>query len=86
MHVANEDIVWKTKKDILILLNTTTGHYYTLNQVASTLWNEHINSKKSLDETAETILMMYNNPPSKTEVISDLEEIIAEWKSENLIK
>jgi len=85
MYTAAEDIVWKTKKDMLILLNTKTGHYFTLNPIAGLLWNKLVVENNSFDDAVQTIIHECKNAPKKEDVISDCNEIIENWKNENLI-
>ena len=38
MWKVKEHIVWRQKKDMLVVLDSLSGHYYTLNPVAMDLW------------------------------------------------
>lgn len=85
MYTAADDIVWKTKKDMLILLNTKTGHYFTLNPIAGLLWNKLVVESKSFDDAVQAVIDDCENAPQKEIVVSDCNEIIENWKNENLI-
>ncbi len=86
MWIPKKDIVWRKKEDMIVLLNTTTGHYYTVNQTAATLWNGLVGEGMSLDEAVEKIHREYDDAPSRSVIRQECIRQAEEWKSENLIE
>ncbi|MBN2436408.1 MAG: PqqD family protein [Spirochaetes bacterium] len=85
MYTASDDIVWKKKKDVIVLLNTKLGYYYTLNETAGALWQEMLVDNKSFEDAVKTIKESFDVSPSEEQIISDCDEIIKNWLSEGLI-
>jgi hypothetical protein len=86
MWMAKKDIVWRSKDDMLVLLNTTTGHYYTVNQTGAVLWRNLVEHKMSFDDAVERLYGQCEGSPDKSVVGQDCSRLIEEWKSENLIE
>lgn len=86
MPQPKEEIVWRKKNKLLVLLNTKSGHYYTLNDVASALWFSMFVDKKPLDEVVELICQNFDNPPERSIIEQDCKSLIEEWTQENLIE
>lgn len=85
MLKPQKHIVWKKKNDMLVLLNTDSGHYYTLNPVASALWSELVSENGTVESAAHKISSSFSGSPSIEEIIANCAAIISEWKTENII-
>ena len=83
---SKEHIVWRTKDDLLVVLDTVTGHYYTLNETAVDLWRGLLEEKKSFDEVITLIQSRYTDTPGESDLVADCQESIAFWASEGLIE
>ena len=86
MWMAKKDVVWRSKDDMLVLLNTTTGHYYTVNQTGAVLWRSLVEHKMSFDEAVEKLHSECEDSPDKSAVGQDCTRLIEEWKSADLIE
>lgn len=76
------NISWKKLQDKVVAVNLTTGTYYTMNVVASTIWN-FIADGKSPEEIARTLADEYDQ--AEEEIFKDLNTQIDYWKKENLL-
>ncbi|MFB0564750.1 MAG: PqqD family protein [Candidatus Aminicenantaceae bacterium] len=83
---AKEDIVWRDKEGLLVLLNTSTGHYYTVNKTGARLWTNLIDKGMSFDAAIKKIREEFKNTPDDSTLKSHCAEMIEQWKSENLIE
>lgn len=86
MYKAKKHIVWRKKKKLLVLLDTQSGHYFTLNQTGQDLWLKHIVDGQALDDIVGEILTKYTNPPPQGQVLSDCNKLISDWKENQLIE
>ncbi len=86
MIKAKEHIKWRKKKELLVLLDTVSGCYYTLNTVGQDLWLMHIVESQPLDQTIEHISSKYTNPPKPEQIQADCQKLIEEWKVNELIE
>lgn len=83
---AKEKIVWRKKKDLLVILNTESGSYYTLNEVAQDLWMNHIVDGKDLEASVEKIADSYDGSPATEQIKDDCLKIIDEWKDSDMVE
>lgn len=81
MKIA-ENISWKQLQDKVVAVNLTTGTYYTMNVVASSIWNL-IAEGKNAEDIAEALSEEYDQSP-KT-ILDDIKEQIGYWTKEQLI-
>ena len=85
MWKLNENIVWRNKNELVVVLNTQSGHYYTLNEVAADLWLGLFEAHQSLEEVVAGVSAKYANAPSSEQGIADCQEVLQYWAAENLI-
>ena len=78
-----ENVSWKQLGDRIVAVDTTTGDYYTLNEVASSIWRG-VSDNKSTDDIVALILEEYDNTDAEA-VRRDIEAQIAQWKEMKLI-
>ena len=85
MWKQKEHVVWRVQGDLLVVLDTVSGHYYTLNEVAVHLWRGLFEEKKSFAATLDAIHSRYPDAPDIAGLEADCREAIAYWISEKLI-
>lgn len=86
MFKAKKNIVWRKKKKLLVLLDTKSGAYFTLNASGQDLWLGHIVEAKPLHEVVSGIAQRYTNPPTEEQIFADCHKLIAEWHQNQLIE
>ena len=86
MLKAKEKIVWRKKKELLVILDTESGNYYTLNETAQDLWMSHIVDGKTLENAIEEIEGKYAEPPPGDQIMNDCSLIIDDWKKNGLVE
>lgn len=86
MLKAKEKIVWRKKKDLLVLLDTESGNYYTLNETAQDLWMSHIVNGQGLEIAMGEIAKKYVNSPSSEQIEADCQLLIEDWKKNELVE
>lgn len=78
-----EHISWKSLSGKVVAVNTKTGEYYTMNNVASLMWTA-IND--GTDESRLIEMLSEKFPEiDKSTLSQDVKEQLDEWKNENLI-
>ena len=85
MLAARENIVWRKKKELLVVLDTDSGNYFTLNETAQDLWMAHIVEGTSLDDAVQQISEKYGNNPPLQQIRDDCLKMIEDWKENNLV-
>lgn len=83
---AKDHVVWRSKKELLVVMDTVTGHYFTLNPVAVELWNGLIDQARPLSEVMPLIKDKFEDPPPDEKLTQDCRAMIQEWLGENLIE
>lgn len=86
MLKAKSHIKWRRKKELLVLLDTVSGCYYTLNHVGQDLWLMHIVDAQPLDEIIEHLIGKYDNPPKREQIEADCQKMIEDWRSNDLVE
>ncbi len=86
MFTAKQDVVSRRKEDMLILLRTSTGHYYTLNRTGALLWEHLIDKHLPIEQCISAIAADCESPPEADTIRSDCEALIDQWRSEQLIE
>ena len=86
MLKVKKNIVWRKKKELLVLLDTVSGCYYTLNPTGQDLWLMHIVESQPLDRIIDRISAKYNNPPEREQIQMDCQKLIDNWKANKLIE
>lgn len=85
MLKTKDHVVWRKKQDLLVVLDTDSGHYYTLNPTAMDLWLGLIQDGKPLEEVLQEIRDKYADPPSLDQLQDDCRSIMDEWISNGLV-
>ena len=83
---AKEHVVWRVKGDLLVVLDTVSGHYYTLNEVAVELWRGLFDEKKSFQAVLEDIRAGFPDAPDAGQLEADCRESLDYWVAEKLIE
>ena len=78
-----ENISWKKMGDRVVAVDTGNGDYYTLNEVASTIWSALCENKSEEDIVAH-ILEEYDVEDAE-KVRADIDAQLAQWKEMKLI-
>ncbi len=78
-----EQISWKSLANKIVAVNTTTGEYYTMNLVASMIW-QWISEGKEEQEILNSLSEKFPDIEQST-LNQDLKEQLDEWRTENLI-
>jgi hypothetical protein len=86
MWKVKEHIVWRQKNDMLVVLDTLSGHYYTLNPVAMDLWLGCFADNKPLETVISELTDKYTDAPDTREIKSDCLESLEYWQEEKLIE
>jgi hypothetical protein len=86
MWKSKEHVVWRIKGDLLVVLDTASGHYYTLNRVAVDLWRGLFEEKKSFAAVLSHISSRYPDAPEAAQLEADCRESLAYWAAENLVE
>ena len=83
MKIA-ENISWKTLQDKVVAVNVTSGVYYTMNAVASDIWQA---VARGVDEAAllEYLQGEYEGV-DPSQLAADLKEQLEQWRSEKLLE
>jgi hypothetical protein len=83
MKIA-ENISWKTLQDKVVAVNVTSGVYYTMNAVASDIWQA---VARGLDEVAllEYLQGEYEGV-DPSQLAADLKEQLEQWRVEKLLE
>jgi hypothetical protein len=85
MFKIQPHVVWRKKKELVVLLDTKSGSYFTLNNTGQDLWMKHIVEGQSLDVVAKEISSQYANPPEEQQILGDCGKLIDQWLSNDLI-
>ncbi len=85
MLKAKKHIVWRKKKKLLVLLDTETGNYFTLNPTGQDLWMKHVVEGQPLEDFVNELTQKYADPPSQEQILSDCHKLIDDWKENQLI-
>jgi hypothetical protein len=86
MWKVKEHIVWRQKNDMLVVLDTLSGHYYTLNPVAMDLWLGCFADNKPLETVINELSEKYLDTPDAQEIKNDCLESLQYWQKESLIE
>jgi hypothetical protein len=86
MWKSKEHVVWRIKGDLLVVLDTVSGHYYTLNKVAGDLWRGLFAEKKSFEAVISDIRSHYPDAPDAAQLEADCRESVDYWVAEKLIE
>lgn len=81
-----EPTVWRIKEGYCIVLNTSTGNYYTLNATAKLLWSGLFDENKEFNEAVAGIVAVCNPAPEPEQVREDCRRMVAGWIEEGLVE
>lgn len=76
-------VAWRMVDDDGVLLNLTTGYYYTLNEVGRFFW-ESLDGRKKLSEIHGDLLERYDVDGG--EARRDLLELVEDLRKEGLVE
>lgn len=86
MYKVKEPIVWRRKQDLLVVLDTQSGFYYTLNKSAQLLWLSMFEEENPLEDAVEYISKSFKNTPDLNQILADCKKLVSEWIDNNLIE
>ena len=79
----SESVSWRMVEGEGVLLHLKTGAYYSLNEVASRIW-ELCNGKNSTEQIRSTVCAEYRS--EKNHVTKDVDHFLAKLLKEKLIE
>ncbi len=68
----------------LVLLDLGSGVYYGLDAIASQAWKRLCDEQKSIEETAQQMLTLYD--VGEATLRADLDKLVEEWIAKGLAK
>ena len=83
MLKVRENITWRVLDGEAVILNTDSGHYYTLNGIATEIW-EQIVGEHSDDEIVAYLGQRYETEDEGT-IREDLHTQVQYWFDEGLL-
>jgi hypothetical protein len=83
---SKEHVVWRIKGDLLVVLDTVSGHYYTLNETAVALWRGLFVEGKAFETVISDIGSCYPDAPTLAQVEAECRETLDYWAAEKLIE
>jgi hypothetical protein len=78
-----DKISWKEMDGLVIVVNTVSGNYYSLNKTASDIWQEVV-AGKSVQEVHEGITKKYT--VDEETLREDIKKCVEDWQKEGLIE
>lgn len=79
---TTEDIIWKAVDDEILLLDTASAYYFSLNETGSEIW-KLLNDGKDADEIADVLCERYD--ADRSTICSDIAELLRELQSQNIL-
>jgi hypothetical protein len=86
MIKPKDHVVWRKKGDLLVVLDTASGSYFTLNATAMDLWLGLLEEGRGLDAVARGIRDKFTEPPAIEQVEADCRKMLDEWQSQGLVE
>jgi hypothetical protein len=86
MIKPKDQVVWRKKGDLLVVLDTASGCYFTLNATAMDLWLGLVEEGGTLTQVAERLAAKFGDPPAPEQVMADCQRMLAEWQSSGLVE
>ena len=86
MIKSKEHVVWRQKADLLVVLDTESGCYFTLNATAMALWLGMVEGGATLEEAVERIASRYPEAPARERVEGDCRRMLTEWREAGLVE
>ncbi len=81
--VRNSNLVWSDLEEDAVLLDADAGTYYTLNEVAASIWDK-IDGKRAIGEIVELMLEEYDVERATLE--RDIEGLVADLEDKGLVE
>lgn len=84
IYIVSENISWKKLEDSVVIVNTDSGMYYTLNATASLIWISIMDNMP-----VEDIFLLFENSYKEVDkqgVLEDIQESIQYWMDEKIIQ
>ncbi|MGC9489956.1 MAG: PqqD family protein [Thermovirgaceae bacterium] len=81
--VRNSGLVWSDLEEDTVLLDADAGTYYTLNEVAASVW-EKIDGKRTIGDIVELMLEEYDVERATLE--RDMEDLVADLEDKGLVE
>ena len=85
MWQSNENIIWRENDGVYVILNVSTGNYYTVNKTGSRLWEKLIVDGNGFEAAIRQICDDFEHAPDESVVTSECLKLVEEWKTEKLI-
>ena len=79
-----DNISWKQLGDRVVAVDTNNGDYYTLNDVASTIWLA-VSEGKAVDDIVAQIMAEYDIT-DEVKVRQDIDTQFAQWQEMKLME
>jgi hypothetical protein len=77
----SSNIIWSIVDDEAVLLDTSSGHYFSLNPIATEIW-KHLNDGDSVSQIVEKIAGRY--AVGEEIVRGDVNELVSELRAAGL--
>jgi hypothetical protein len=77
----NPDILWRVVGDEALLLDTISGNYFSLDPIATRIWNGLVKGE-SAESIASEIAESYSIDTARAR--SDIDDLIADLKNANI--
>lgn len=77
-----EHVAWRVLDEETVVLDTTDGHYFTLNPTATVVWLALVEGR-TLGEAVDELCQNYDVEPKQA--LLDAESSVATWLSEGLL-
>ncbi|MFC1851991.1 PqqD family protein [candidate division CSSED10-310 bacterium] len=82
VYSRSHDVPWQMIDDGIVLLELTSGHYYTLNDVGARIW-ELLDGEKNIDLITTTLNDEFDAPPET--MLLDILELMDQLEKEGLV-
>lgn len=86
MYKAQEHIVHRKKGDLLVVLDTRNGHYYTFNTTAVDIWMDLVEGGKSIETVLTALQDKYDETPDEQQLRSEVDNLLQVWTARGLIE
>lgn len=83
MYSKPENVLFRTIDDDTLLLNTVNGHYYSLDGIGGRIWALMLEGH---DGEAIASLLEQEHEGESTEILTGVQDLIADLLQEGLIK
>ncbi len=77
-----KEIIWKVVDDEVLLLDTASAYYFSLNETGSEIW-KLLDSGKTAEEVTEIMAGLYET--ERETIRQDIDELIVQLQSEKIL-